>query len=131
MVGLLLITHYGLGQSFTECARHFFGADPGNLAVMAVDKNDDPDQLLAYARSLIAHLDQGEGVLVLTDMVGGTPSNVASRLVVPGRIEAVAGLSLPMLVRSLCYCGQPLADLVEKALAGGREGVQNITQGNT
>ena len=64
MAGVLLITHYGLGQSFIECSRHFFGVEPANLATIAVDKDDDPDELLLYAQSLINHLDDGGGVLI-------------------------------------------------------------------
>ena len=97
---------------------------------MAVDKNDDPDRKLAEARELVRGLDDGSGVLLLSDIFGGTPSNIASRLIEPGRIEAVAGVSLPMLVRSLCYAGQPLETVVSKAVTGGLEGVMYIVPGD-
>ncbi|WP_230370152.1 PTS sugar transporter subunit IIA [Paludibacterium denitrificans] len=93
---------------------------------MAVDKAEDPDQKLLYAQNLVAQLDQGDGVVVLTDMYGGTPANIASRLITPGRVEAVAGVSLPMLVRVLCYSSQPLEIVVSKAITGGLEGVLYI-----
>lgn len=129
MVGILIISHGGLGDSLADCARHILGRNPDNLATMAVDKNDDPDRKLAEAQMLVRQLDQGEGMLVLTDMYGGTPSNIASRLVDSGRVEAIAGVSLPMLVRALCYSSQPLDLVVKKAVTGGLEGVINIIAG--
>ena len=100
MVGILIVTHGNLGVTLAECAQHILQRELPHLAVMAVDKNDDPDRKLAEARELVRGLDDGSGVLLLSDIFGGTPSNIASRLIEPGRIEAVAGVSLPMLVRS-------------------------------
>jgi phosphotransferase system HPr (HPr) family protein len=77
----------------------------------------------------VARLEQGDGVVVLTDMYGGTPSNIASRLIDPGKVEAVAGVSLPMLVRALSYSSQPLEIVVSKAITGGLEGVLYILPG--
>lgn len=116
MVGILIVTHGNLGVTLAECAQHILQRELPHLAVMAVDKNDDPDRKLAEARELVRGLDDGSGVLLLSDIFGGTPSNIASRLIEPGRIEAVAGVSLPMLVRSLCYAGQPLETVVSKAV---------------
>ena len=75
------------------------------------------------ALELIKQLDRGDGVLVLSDICGATPCNIASRLVNPGRVECLAGVNLPMLVRALTYRNEPLSVAAEKALAGGREGV--------
>ena len=72
-------------------------------------------------------LDEGDGVLVLTDMYGATPGNIALKLLEPGRVEGVAGVNLPMLVRALTYREQGLAVVVEKALSGGVEGVMHMT----
>lgn len=123
MVGILIVTHGNLGVTLAECAQHILQRELPHLAVMAVDKNDDPDRKLAEARELVRGLDDGSGVLLLSDIFGGTPSNIASRLIEPGRIEAVAGVSLPMLVRSLCYASLPLEQVVSKAVTGGLEGV--------
>ena len=130
MVGMLIVTHGNLGVTLAECAQHILQRELPHLAVMAVDKNDDPDRKLAEARELVRGLDDGSGVLLLSDIFGGTPSNIASRLIEPGRIEAVAGVSLPMLVRSLCYAGQPLETVVSKAVTGGLEGVMYIVPGD-
>ena len=130
MVGILIVTHGNLGVTLAECAQHILQRELPHLAVMAVDKNDDPDRKLAEARELVRGLDDGSGVLLLSDIFGGTPSNIASRLIEPGRIEAVAGVSLPMLVRSLGYAGQPLETVVSKAVTGGLEGVMYIVPGD-
>jgi PTS system ascorbate-specific IIA component len=129
MIGILIISHGGLGEALADGALHILGHRPDNLAVLGVEKHEDPDAKLAQARDIIARIDGGQGVLILTDMYGGTPSNVASRLVEPGRIEAVAGANLPMLVRALSYSGQALDVVVGKAVTGGLEGVLYIIPG--
>jgi PTS system ascorbate-specific IIA component len=94
---------------------------------MGVGLHDDPDKILPQARTLLKELDTGDGVLVLADMLGATPSNIATRLLSPGRVEGLAGASLPMLIRALTYRDEPLAALVEKAMSGGRDGVVHLT----
>lgn len=123
MVGILLVTHYGLGENLLECATHVMSRPLPHVGWIAVGRQDDPDAVLAEAQARIQALDDGAGVLVLTDMIGGTPSNIANRLIEPGRIEAVAGVNLPMLVRAACYSERPLDVVVMKAVTGGLEGV--------
>ncbi|BCL76566.1 PTS fructose transporter subunit IIA [Jeongeupia sp. HS-3] len=123
MIGIIIVTHVTLGDALYACAQHIMGRPLPNLAQLAVSKADDPDTVVLRARELIEQLDDGAGVLLLTDIYGGTPSNVANRLIIPGRIEAVAGVNLPMLVRALTYCHQPLEVVVSKAITGGLEGV--------
>lgn len=123
MVGIVIVTHVMLGDALLACARHIMQRDLPNLGHLAVSKADDPDMVLQKARQLCERLDDGSGILLLTDIFGGTPSNVANRLIQPGRIEAVAGVNLPMLVRALTYCHQPLDVVVSKAITGGMEGV--------
>jgi PTS system ascorbate-specific IIA component len=93
-----------------------------------VNVHDDPNWLLPQVRELIGELDDGSGVLVLTDIYGATPSNLACRLIEPGRVECVAGVNLPMLVRALTYRNEPLEVVAEKALSGGRDGVVHVTK---
>lgn len=127
MVGIVIVTHVMLGDALLACARHIMQRDVPNLAHLAVSKADDPDDVLERARRICESIDDGSGVLLLTDIFGGTPSNVANRLIQPGRIEAVAGVNLPMLVRALTYCHQPLEVVVSKAITGGLEGVLYMT----
>lgn len=129
MVGILIITHGNLGAGLAESAFHILGKTWDNLATLSVDKSEDPDLKLAAARSLVSGLNRGSGVLVLSDMLGGTPSNIASRLICPGEVEAVSGVNLPMLVRALSYSQQALDVVVSKAVTGGLEGVVYIIPG--
>ena len=104
-----------------DCVRHVLGSVPPNLKVLSVLADDDPQRKEDEARALIAQLDTGEGVLLLSDLFGATPCNIARRLYQPGRVEGVAGVNLPMLLRAVCYSNKPLAEVAQKALEGGRE----------
>ncbi len=126
MVGILLITHNGLGDSLIDCVRHVLGVVPAHLKSLSVLASDDPALKEEEGRALIAQLDKGRGVLLLSDMYGATPSNIARRLCQPGRIEGVAGVNLPMLLRVACYCNHPLDELVQRALVGGKECIVTI-----
>ena len=129
MIGILLVTHATLGDSLLECAKHIMGPDIPAIATLAVCRSDDPQSTMEHAQFLVREIDQGDGVLVLTDIFGGTPSNVACRLVVPDRVESIAGVSLPMLVRALTYRSQTLEVVVSKAITGGFEGVRYVLPG--
>src|SRR5436305_14751401 len=126
MIGILLVSHGAFGESLIHSASHVLGKRPLYLRQLGVTVHDDPDALLPVAEDLIRFLDQGEGVLVLTDVFGATPSNIASRLLRPGRVEGLAGVNLPMLIRALSYRGEPLLTVRDKALAGACEGVVRV-----
>ena len=126
MIGILLITHNGLGDSLVDCVRHVLGSVPSNLKTLSVLADDDPKSKENEARALIAQLDTGSGVLLLSDLFGATPSNIARRLYQPGQVEGVSGVNLPMLLRASCYSGRPLAEVVKKAIESGRNCVLPI-----
>ena len=126
MIGILLMTHGTLGESLLHCASHILGSRPRQLAQIGITPQDDPQLILPLAIRLARSVDSGNGILVMTDIFGGTPSNVASRLLIPGKVEGVAGVNLPMLIRALSYRQEPLAVVVDKALSGGTEGVVHI-----
>ena len=126
MIGILIITHGTLGESLIHCASHVLNKRPPRLKQLGVTAQDDPALLLPQARALVKELDDGAGLLILSDMYGGTPSNLAAKLVVPGKIEAVAGVSLPMLIRVLTYRDRDLQTIVTKAISGGCEGVIRV-----
>jgi PTS system mannose-specific IIA component len=126
MIGILIISHGTLGESLVHCASHVLNKRPPRVKQLGVTAQDDPALLLPQARALAKELDEGSGVLILSDMYGGTPSNLASKLVVPGKIEAVAGVSLPMLIRVLTYRDRDLQTIVTKAISGGCEGVVRV-----
>lgn len=126
MIGILLVCHGAFGESLIHSASHVLGKRPLYLRQLGVTVHDDPDAIRPVAEDLVRFLDQGSGVLVLTDIYGATPSNIAMRLLRPGRVEGVAGVNLPMLIRALSYREEPLAALVEKALSGGAEGITRM-----
>src|SRR5918996_4881387 len=126
MIGILIIAHGTLGESLIHCASHVLNKRPARLRQLGVTAQDDPLLLLPQARTLVKELDAGDGVLILSDMYGGSPSNIAQKLLVPGHIEGVAGVNLPMLIRVLTYRDKPLATVLTKAVSGGCEGVMRI-----
>jgi mannose PTS system EIIA component len=121
MIGILLVTHNGLGDSLIDCVRHVTGTTPDNLKSLSVLADDDPLLKEAEARALTKQLDRGDGVLILTDMYGATPANIAVRICEPGHIEGVSGVSLPMLLKVVCCADKPLAEMVQRAIQGGRD----------
>lgn len=128
MIGILIIAHGALGESLIHCASHVFGGRPKKIGQLGVTIHDEPSSLLPQARELVAQLDDGDGVLVLTDLYGATPSNIGCRLLEPGKVEVVAGMNLPMLVRALTYREHALHVVVEKAISGGREGIIEVSK---
>ncbi len=126
MIGVLLITHGRYGKDLLASASHVLGRPLSNVGHLAVSAKDKPEALLNAARRLLHSLDDGGGVLVMTDMYGSTPCNIATELIGEGNVEAVSGVSLPMLVRSLAYRDAPLPSVRDKAIAGGTEGVVHI-----
>ena len=126
MVGILIIAHGTLGESLIHCASHVMGGRPAHLEHIGVSKQDDPQLVLPQAINLLRGIDQGSGILVLSDVYGATPSNIASKLLIPGKVEGVAGVNLPMLVRALTYRNEALKTVVAKAISGGIEGVMQM-----
>ncbi|MBI5919589.1 MAG: PTS fructose transporter subunit IIA [Nitrosomonadales bacterium] len=121
MVGILIVAHNGLGSSLLDCVRHVLRSVPPHIKALSVLEDDDPQQKEAEGRALIAALDQGDGVLILTDVFGATPSNIARRLCNSKQVMGVAGVNLPMLLRVACCCDKPLAEMARRALEGGRD----------
>ena len=126
MIGILLVSHGAFGESLIHCASHVLGKRPLYVRQLGVTVHDNPEEILPTARDLIRFLDQGQGVLVMTDIYGATPSNIAAKLLEPGRVEGIAGVNLPMLIRALTYRNEPLETAVDKALSGGTEGVMRM-----
>ena len=126
MIGILIVSHGAFGESLIHSASHVLGRRPVYLRQLGVTVHDDPEALLPVAEDLIRYLDQGQGVLVLTDIYGATPSNIAAKLLKPGKVEGIAGVNLPMLIRALTYREEPLEVALEKALSGASEGVMRM-----
>jgi len=125
---IVVIAHEPLASALVSAAKHVYSRDPcaasRQLAGLDVAPDADTAVVIGQAQALLAQVDRGQGVLVLTDIPGATPGNVAARLAQPGRVAVVAGVNMPMLLRSLCYGDLNLEELVTKALAGGANGIQ-------
>ena len=127
MIGILIVAHGAFGEALIHSASHVLGKRPLRVRQVGVTVHDDPEAILPQAQDLVRQLDEGDGVLVLTDIYGATPGNIALKLLVPGRVEGISGVNLPMLIRALTYREQALAITLEKALSGGTEGVVHMT----
>ena len=126
MIGILLITHGSYGEALIQNACHVLNERPARLSQLGLSAQDDPLDLLSLARELLHLADAGEGVLVLTDIFGATPANLALKLLQPGRIEGIAGVNLPMLLRALAYRDKGMETLLTRAIGGGRDGIINM-----
>ena len=126
MIGILIVTHGEIGTALLHSASQILGEAPRQVATLSVWRQDDPDDLILRAQELINGIDDGDGVLVFTDIFGATPGNVVSRLLQDGRVEGVSGVSLPMLLRVLSKRKGPLAAVVQRAMSGGAEGVVHM-----
>lgn len=126
MIGVLIVAHDTLPASLADAVSHVLGARPAQFETLSVAANDDPLDLLPAAREIARRLDTGDGVLIFADIYGATPCNLAGKLQQAGRVELVAGVNLPMLVRAFTYRERGMDTMVTKAVSGGRDGVLHI-----
>ncbi len=126
MIGIFLVTHGSFGESLIQNVCHVLNKRPPLIAQLGVAAQDDPHDILPLARLLLKEVDGGEGVLVMTDVFGATPGNLALRLLEPGHIEGVAGVSLPMLLRALTYREKGMETMLQKAISGAHDGVMKL-----
>jgi PTS system mannose-specific IIA component len=122
MIGMVLVTHGRLAEELRHAMEHVVGPQQG-VATVCIGPEDDMEHTRADIRRSIDAVDQGDGVVVLTDMFGGTPSNLAMQMTGQGRpIEVLAGVNLPLLVKLAKLRGtEPLAEAVDHAMAAGRK----------
>lgn len=126
MIGILLITHGTFGESLIHNVCHVLNKRPPLIGQLGLTAQDDLLDILPLAQARLREVDDGSGVLIMTDILGATPSNLGLKLLVPGRVEGVAGVNLPMLLRSLTYRNLDMKALLQKAVSGGHDGVVNM-----
>jgi mannose PTS system EIIA component len=126
VIGVLIIAHDTLPDSLVKAVTHVLGSRPSQLDTLSVAATDDPLDLMPAARERLRALDTGDGVLVFSDIYGATPCNLAGKLQVPGHVELIAGVNLPMLVRAFTYRAKGMETMITKAISGGRDGVLHI-----
>ncbi|VVE07144.1 PTS sugar transporter subunit IIA [Pandoraea soli] len=128
MAGILIIAHAPLASALRECVSHIYGGCPAHVGAIDVVPDQDTAALVVTARERLAQLQEENGVLVLTDLFGATPSNVAAQLVDP-KVRVLSGVNLSMLIKAVCYRSVPLDTLVEKVLSGGSKGILEVGAG--
>ncbi len=129
MNSIFIIAHSPLAQALRQCALHVFPDSESHVAALDVLPNVSPDETLGAARVMLAQLlahGPRTQVLVLTDVFGATPCNVAQKLVDGAHSRLVAGVNLPMLLRAVTYRHEPLEAQVQRAIAGGTSGVMQV-----
>ena len=126
MNGIFIIAHAPLASAFRQCVLHVFPDNPAGVVALDVQPNMPPEETLAGAQQAMALL-SAKDVLVLTDIYGATPCNVAQKLVDGVGSRLVAGVNLPMLLRAVTYSHEALESMVTRALAGGTQGVISIS----
>ena len=121
MIGLVLVTHGGLAREFIAATEHVVGAQT-NISAVCIEPEDDMDQRRKDILAAVAEVNDGAGVIVLTDMFGGTPSNLAISIMDKADVEVIAGVNLPMLIKLASIRGDgALADAVASAQEAGRK----------
>ena len=126
MNGIVIIAHAPLASALRQCVAHVFPDRVDGVRAVDVQPQASPEQSLAQARASAAHFG-GSPLLLLTDVLGATPSNVARQLLAGHEARLIGGVNLPMLLRAVTYQHEPIDALVTRALQGGSQGVQEIT----
>jgi PTS system mannose-specific IIA component len=122
-IGLLIVTHNTIGADLLTTAEDILGKLPIAVAVVNIKSNSNYEEKVAEVENNIATLDQGEGVLVLTDIFGATPSNIAVKAAKTSNTKVIAGINLPMLLRILNYSSLPLEKIIDKAINAGHDSI--------
>lgn len=122
-IGLLIITHNNTGKDLLLSAINMFGRCPLKVQTIEVLDDSNLDQLKARASQLVEQLDSGDGVLVLADMYGSTPGNVATALYQENKTNVLAGVNLPMLARIFNYAQLDLSGITDAAITGGQKSI--------
>lgn len=121
MIGMVLVTHGRLAAEFVAALEHVVGSQE-NVAAVCIGPDDDMEQRRQDILASISEVDDGDGVVVLTDMFGGTPSNLAISVMEEARVEVIAGINLPMLIKLAGLReGHAIDDAVSKAQEAGRK----------
>jgi mannose PTS system EIIA component len=127
MISLIILAQEDMGRGLLNAIEHVLGTRPSALDIQPINYHQPQEALAQALAARIQKVDQGDGVLILADIYGSSHTNAAVRLLVPGRIELVSGVNLPMLVRVLNYRNLAMDELLRKAQSGGAEGIVRAT----
>jgi mannose PTS system EIIA component len=127
-VNILIITHGDIGKALLATVKHTFNTLPLPITVASITPTTDPAALVIKLNKQLSNLNEGDGVLILTDLYGSTPGNIAKQLALSGQTRVIAGINLPMLLRIMNYPCLSLQELTQKALSGGQDGIINCDE---
>ncbi|MCO6386901.1 PTS sugar transporter subunit IIA [Aliihoeflea sp. 40Bstr573] len=128
MIGIVLVTHGRLADEFRSAVQHVVGHQD-QLETVSIEAEDDMEQRRLDIVEAIRRADSGTGVVVLTDMFGGTPSNLAISVMEPGKVEVIAGVNLPMLIKlTSVRKGDDMLKALEEAQNAGRKYINVASQ---
>ncbi len=128
MIGLVIVTHGGLATEFRAAVEHIVGPQE-NMQTISIGPDDDMERRRSEILDRVREVEKGEGVIVLTDMFGGTPSNLAISIMEEANVEVIAGINLPMLVKlASVRADKPLAEAAEEARDSGRKYINVASQ---
>ncbi|KOR29663.1 hypothetical protein TI04_08070 [Achromatium sp. WMS2] len=123
-VSLLILTHNDVGAALVNTATRMLPGDcPLPIVTLGISETCDIESISKQTQAIINNLDQGAGVLILTDMYGSTPANLACSMLKYGNVKVLTGINLPMLVRALNYPQLTLHELTERVITGGKDGI--------
>lgn len=126
MIGVLIITHESLGAAYTQLAHHFFGrSDFAHIKILNVETHEQHADIIARVKQMLPEINQGKGVLILTDIFGATPCNAALKMVVPQQSAMLTGLNAPMLIKAVSHADH-CDDLTQFAQIVRDAGLQGI-----
>lgn len=125
-VGILVVTHHGLGQELLKAAQLIVGDQP-QLAALSVENVDDVSKVVDKLKTAAKKLNKGRGVMILTDMFGGTPTNISLSIAKPGDVDVVTGVNLPMVMKALQCRKMNLAKMSEEVQSAGKSGIVYAT----
>ncbi|MDJ0783843.1 MAG: PTS fructose transporter subunit IIA [Desulfosarcinaceae bacterium] len=124
MIGILIVTHPKLGEALIDTAEFILGSRPEAVKALSIDINENAEDLRRKITAGLNALDANQGVLIMTDMFGGTPSNLSYSLLEEGRIEVISGANLPLLIRAVNYREKkPLVELVQDLEVFGKKSI--------
>lgn len=123
MVTIIVIAHSEIANSLVSCAEHILATRVANLHIIPVKKTENIEHILDRVHEFIARFGDERQLLLLTDLFGATPSNIATKLIKPDKIEMITGLNMPMLLRAITYAEYDLRTCVDKSIEGGKNGI--------
>jgi len=127
-VSILIVSHHNIGKAIVEAVQISFANNlPLRLATIDVNSTDDPDIIKPKMLEMVKELDDGSGVLILSDLFGSTPCNICSECLDNPNVRLLTGINLPMVLRIMNYPDQNLAEMTETARIGGQNGIVECT----